>query len=566
MQLIVIPRNTNYHFDENRNLLSFAISNQLTKDVIFKGLRDSCVYNNSSDIVISIPEQWQVNLSNHNSKITYYDGTLPILFDKLADKWFVISNGRFITKTNSHFFKNLLKQEFPLGKNSTGKLDMDNELITITVDPELFSYREKIRTTSDDKVAGFRRIYRDSVLPTSPPTDWPHHMFIKFKVLKKILVDGALPAVFSEFARICESNIINWSCFRIGGTVLDLQTEQGLLYFLTSKLNSMKYHSHLIKGNGYIRKKNPHQWKISPNARILGEVLLGDNVNIGENTVIIGPAIIADKTKIAKGSTINKAIIGPGIYVPKGSILQNKIILDQNLQKRCIAGENKRTYTLLKSSNLTGNKFRRWSYFSYPGCIKRIADITTSLVMLVVFAPIFPVIILAIKLTSPGPVLFKHKRQGLYGKDFFCLKFRTMVYGAHKFQEALRIFNQADGPQFKVEDDPRVTVVGKFLRDTFLDEIPQFMNILLGQMSVVGPRPSPKAENSLCPYWHDARLSVRPGITGLWQISRTRQPYRDFQEWIYYDTQYIKNLSISLDLWICWQTAKKLVKNLIKQF
>jgi lipopolysaccharide/colanic/teichoic acid biosynthesis glycosyltransferase len=157
-------------------------------------------------------------------------------------------------------------------------------------------------------------------------------------------------------------------------------------------------------------------------------------------------------------------------------------------------------------------------------------------------------------------------RQGLHGKEFYCLKFRTMLVGADKIQDKLRVFNQADGPQFKMMDDPRLSTVGKFLRDTYIDEIPQFFNVLFGQMSLVGPRPSPKSENTLCPPWHDARLSVRPGITGLWQVCRTRQPMKDFQEWIHYDIKYVRNLSLKLDLWICWQTAKQMVKSFVNQF
>jgi lipopolysaccharide/colanic/teichoic acid biosynthesis glycosyltransferase len=164
------------------------------------------------------------------------------------------------------------------------------------------------------------------------------------------------------------------------------------------------------------------------------------------------------------------------------------------------------------------------------------------------FVPFFPIIAVIIKLNSKGSAFFKHRRQGLYGKEFNCLKFRTMIEGADDIQTKLRSQNQVDGPQFKVEDDPRVTVVGKFLRNTFIDEIPQFINVLFGQMSLVGPRPSPKNENSSCPFWRDARLSVRPGITGLWQISRTRLEGRDFQEWIHYDTKYVKKLSLTLEI------------------
>ena len=117
-----------------------------------------------------------------------------------------------------------------------------------------------------------------------------------------------------------------------------------------------------------------------------------------------------------------------------------------------------------------------------------------------------------------------------------------------------------------MKKDPRITTVGKFLRDTFIDEIPQFINVLLGQMSVVGPRPSPREENVACPTWRDARLSVRPGITGLWQVCRTRRFGYDFQEWIHYDTKYVRELSFRLDLLICWRTATQLITNFVDQF
>jgi lipopolysaccharide/colanic/teichoic acid biosynthesis glycosyltransferase len=146
------------------------------------------------------------------------------------------------------------------------------------------------------------------------------------------------------------------------------------------------------------------------------------------------------------------------------------------------------------------------------------------------------------------------------------MKFRTMRVGAADIQDKLRFVSEVDGPQFKMADDPRISTVGWFLRETYLDEIPQFFNVLCGQMSVVGPRPSPEAENTLCPSWRDARLSVRPGITGLWQVNRTRRPFRDFQEWIYYDTQYVEQLSPRMDLWICWRTFTRMLSNFAAQF
>ena len=122
--------------------------------------------------------------------------------------------------------------------------------------------------------------------------------------------------------------------------------------------------------------------------------------------------------------------------------------------------------------------------------------------------------------------------------------------------------HQADGPQFFIENDPRVTRVGRVIRKLQIDELPQFLNVLAGHMSVVGPRPSPYKENQYCPPWREARLSVRPGVTGLWQVSRTRRKGLDFQEWIRYDLSYVSSASWSLDLRILWRTVRVLLTEL----
>lgn len=212
------------------------------------------------------------------------------------------------------------------------------------------------------------------------------------------------------------------------------------------------------------------------------------------------------------------------------------------------------------------NNFRTWPFFSYARLGKRLCDLIFTLMVLPIFSIIGIFIAAAIKITSPGPVFFKHKRQGLHGKPFSCLKFRTMITDADSIQEKLGFKNQVDGPQFMIKDDPRVTIIGAFLRQTHLDEIPQFINLLLGQMSLIGPRPSPAKENSICSYWRDARLSVKPGITGAWQIFRTRNPGQDFQEWIYYDTKYVKNLSFFQDFQIFFKTFIKLTVNFFEHF
>jgi lipopolysaccharide/colanic/teichoic acid biosynthesis glycosyltransferase len=135
---------------------------------------------------------------------------------------------------------------------------------------------------------------------------------------------------------------------------------------------------------------------------------------------------------------------------------------------------------------------------------------------------------------------------------------------AEKLKAILKKKNQADGPQFFIENDPRLTRVGRFLRKYNLDELPQFWNVLSGDMSVVGPRPSPHKENQFCPPWREARLSVRPGITGLWQIMRTRRSGSDFQEWIKYDLEYVERRSTWLDLHIITKTVAILLGKVIR--
>ncbi len=194
---------------------------------------------------------------------------------------------------------------------------------------------------------------------------------------------------------------------------------------------------------------------------------------------------------------------------------------------------------------------RRWG--------KRAFDIFAALVGLALTIWFFPLIALAIYF-EPGresggrPIFFGHKRETLGGKEFPCLKFRTMRKDAEELKKKLLEANQADGPQFFIDDDPRITKVGRFLRKTNLDELPQFFNVLAGHMSMVGPRPSPRKENQFCPTWRETRLSVRPGITGLWQVKRSRQEGRDFEEWIRYDIEYVERMSFRLDLWIIFKT------------
>jgi lipopolysaccharide/colanic/teichoic acid biosynthesis glycosyltransferase len=246
--------------------------------------------------------------------------------------------------------------------------------------------------------------------------------------------------------------------------------------------------------------------------------------------------------------------IGAGRSIPNKSCVVGPVILwDDPLAGGNPAGSfDWKDIAPLRSSIVWQEKSGDEKPRGYWG--KRAFDILFALFALAITLPFYPLFFLAILLQDGWPIFFTHRRQGFRGREFPCLKFRTMKKNAELEKRALQAQNGSDGPQFFMPDDPRLLPLGHLFRKLKLDELPQFINVLLGQMSVVGPRPSPEEENQYCPEWRDARLSVRPGITGLWQVKRTRQRGLDFQEWIRYDIEYVEKVSFWLDLWILWRT------------
>jgi exopolysaccharide biosynthesis polyprenyl glycosylphosphotransferase len=186
---------------------------------------------------------------------------------------------------------------------------------------------------------------------------------------------------------------------------------------------------------------------------------------------------------------------------------------------------------------------------------KTLSDLAFSTIILIVLSPVILLIALLIKLTSDGPVFFKQVRVGLRGRQFYLYKFRTMVVNAEALKAKLMEKNEMDGPVFKIKNDPRVTMVGKFLRKTGLDELPQFFNVLKGEMSLIGPRPPLPEEVKKYERWQIRRLSVKPGITCTWQIVPNRNSVV-FEQWMKLDLAYIDNWSPKLDLKLFFQTIK----------
>jgi exopolysaccharide biosynthesis polyprenyl glycosylphosphotransferase len=186
--------------------------------------------------------------------------------------------------------------------------------------------------------------------------------------------------------------------------------------------------------------------------------------------------------------------------------------------------------------------------------IKRSVDFGVSFVALVALSPVLMMTALLIKLTSPGPVLFIQTRMGYGKRPFKILKFRTMVQDAEKLMGQVMHLNETQGPTFKLKNDPRITPLGKFLRKTSLDELPQLINVLVGDMSLVGPRPLPLRDyQGFSQDWHRRRFSVKPGITCLWQVMGRSSI--GFDEWMALDIRYIDQWSVWLDLKILFQTV-----------
>jgi len=564
MNLIVIhDQSSGQH---NGSLLQAALRTETIAEILLQGLVGAySVLTQTKLVRLAIPQAWAGHPCPTEPRITYYSQNLQLNLSELApgrtNQWLVISNGSLVTKLDYKWLAQVLAS-------------FNADLIAVNVEPQLMAFREKVRVTSSGTIAGFRRLYADSAHPSPLGRDWPCHLFLKVNSLERILVETSLPLSFHELVARANERALTVQGLTIAGSIFDLQTEHGLLSFLTHQLENASSKSPAMKKRNHTagQAATPHAI-VSPSARLFGNIICGRNVSVGSEAIVVGPAILADNVTLEPAAVVKAAVIGANITIPADRLVKNRILLDPLHDPGTSTSANAKTsngtaYRRLLTFALPprNDPFRHWPTFSYPRFLKRIADIVAATIALILFAPVLPILSLAVKLSSPGPVFFKDKRQGLHAKEFYCLKFRTMMQGAHQIQDRLRGKSQVDGPQFKIADDPRVNLVGRFLRDTCIDEIPQFLNVLLGQMSIVGPRPSPQFENSLCPPWRDARLSVRPGITGLWQVARTRSAGQDFQEWLHYDNLYVANLSLLLDLRICWKTVKMLTKKFFDQF
>ncbi len=299
--------------------------------------------------------------------------------------------------------------------------------------------------------------------------------------------------------------------------------------------------------------------EIHSTVRIHGPVVVHSGARIEAESTIIGPAVIGERSHIQRNVTIAQCLIMPHMTVPANTTVRHRVVAEDSMVCLLDGAAKLENPMSVKPATLVTRQIephavsdtasRRWY-----AKLKRVMDLLVCVSALILLSPLLLVVAVLVKLTSQGPVLFRHERECRGGKPFHCLKFRTMVKDAHARQRKLYASNEVDGPQFKLENDPRIMRLGKWLRMTNIDELPQLVNVLRGEMSLIGPRPSPFRENQICVPWRKARLSVRPGITGLWQVCRHERSAGDFHQWIYYDMLYVRHMSLWLDVKILLMT------------
>ena len=369
--------------------------------------------------------------------------------------------------------------------------------------------------------------------------------------------------IFGNISYICRLTYISRSfmlmAFVLTALVLAVQKFVIIAGFRHLRRGGFNFRNVLIVGTGQrasqlIDQINEHQ---EFGLRIVG--LIDDDVTI-QGKQISGHTVLgglADIPEILRSNPVDRVIF----VVPRGwlSYIEEAVLYCETLGVTVSVAVDlfKTRFTFARDENFMG--IPMISFESTPGTVgalfvKRIIDIVATGLGIVILSPVLLIVAALIKLTSPGPVFFKQERCSLNGRTFKLYKFRTMVVDAEKKLEDLLQHNEMSGPAFKMANDPRVTPIGKFLRKTSLDELPQLWNVLKGEMSLVGPRPPLPQEVAQYDHWQRRRLSMRPGITCLWQVGG-RNKITDFNEWSKLDLEYIDSWSLGLDFKILFKTV-----------
>ncbi len=291
--------------------------------------------------------------------------------------------------------------------------------------------------------------------------------------------------------------------------------------------------------------------------QVVGFVDNGSDLDGSSRVPLLGP--IAQLERVVQEYAVDELIIA----LPISRCEQVTRLIDRGFRRRVVVKFVPDLADLLprqfELQHLAGRSFIGFAPVARVSWLKRASDLALGSLALLALAPLLGVIAVAIKLDSPGPVLYRQQRVGKDGRRFWMFKFRSMRPDAERLLDALRAKNEATGPLFKMRADPRVTRVGRLLRRLSLDELPQLFNVLRGEMSLIGPRPPLPAEVEQYEDWQHGRLRVVPGMTGLWQVSGRSEV--SFHDMVRLDLHYIRNWSLALDVEILLRTIPAVLTN-----
>ena len=416
----------------------------------------------------------------------------------------------------------------------------------VAAEPSVGGTREHLNVDGHGHVRNVHRYYQ--------PTNWP---FIAGVAASVVPVSGNIipleftPRSLAELRQQLVSRGMSSRDVLIEGGAFDLTSETGLLAAMERSVLDMTVSKGTGARSATVLVAGGHT--IDPRARLFGPVVVQPNARIDAHATIVGPVLIGEGAHVSSGTVVAHALLGAQAEVPQGMILRdcawfahavpdtgNGAEPEARAHPTSTAAPGLAWSGLVEHAEPVGDR----SYLAW----KRAFDVVVSAVGLLVLSPVFVIVSILIWIESRGPVFFSDEREGVVGRSFKCLKFRTMRNGTTNLQHELKSHSHTDGPHFKLIVDPRITWVGRVLRATNVDEIPQLINVLRGDMSLVGPRPSPFHENQICVPWRQARLSVRPGITGLWQMCRRDRASGDFHQWIEYDLLYVQRMNAWLDI------------------
>jgi exopolysaccharide biosynthesis polyprenyl glycosylphosphotransferase len=371
------------------------------------------------------------------------------------------------------------------------------------------------------------------------------------------LIGLIIVSYFTKDSKVLESRLII-SIFAVIGTTTIIIYRIGIYrnIFLMLSRNAVGLRNIIIVGAGELGKKIAQEIQTSNRYGLNVVGFLDDNVpkgtEISQGAKVLGT--VSDAPKLVEAHKCQEMIIA----ISNTSYDRLHDIIDICKPLVPALKLSSRLYEIVPSKvpvDFYGNHVvmdissRMDSFHQF---YKRTIDLTISLILLLVSLPLTLMVALLIKLDSPGPIFYRQRRIGKDGKLFWCYKFRSMYIDADKRQKELAALNEASGPLFKMKDDPRVTRMGKWIRKYSIDELPQLINVLLGDMSLVGPRPGTPNEINQYQDWHKRRLKVSQGITGLWQVSGRSN--LSFNEMVVLDLYYVENTSMMMDINIILRT------------